>query len=77
MFASILNEKNVNFLFPSSKARELTACFCNMGVCHADLGLIHLLNPLPGCCLLVSDCCLAQEQVNFRNIFTFYFGLSG
>lgn len=76
MFTSILNEKNVNFLLPSSKARELTACFYNVGVSHADLGLIHPLNPLPDCCLLVSDCCLAQEQVNFRSIFTFYFGLN-
>lgn len=75
MFTSILNDKNVNFLFPFSNPGESMASFYNTGFSHTDLGLIHLPNPLPHCCLLVSDSfSLAQEQVNFRYI-TSYFGL--
>lgn len=52
MFTSIVNDKNVNLLFPSSNPRELMPSFYNTGFSHADLGLIHLPNPFPD--LLVS-----------------------
>lgn len=50
-FTSILDDKNVDFHFPSSNPRELMVSFYETGFSPADLGLIHLLCPFSNCCL--------------------------